>query len=173
MAQIVMIGIENVHIDPLPLDGHNPLPPELMFRSLWKGQGRTESTRSPRVRLLTPPSWAQSESEIMNAVFLSNLRRLAGDRSSGRGILKGRAVYEEQVKPTVTIVIEHRHAANHGFHEVFPGGLTEIALKGDVAGSRHVGECGQTAQPGLFATGEGCEQQDRDGDQGDHRRNPG
>src|SRR5262249_25152147 len=46
-AQIVIIGIENEQIVPPPT--HGPVPPSPTGRSLWKGQGSTDITRSPKV----------------------------------------------------------------------------------------------------------------------------
>jgi len=90
-AQIVMIGIDSEQIIP------NSKPPEVqgapppVGRSLWKGHGNTERTRSPRVIPFARSIWPQSMSEIMKAVFLSNFRKPAGDVSSGSAIRIGRA----------------------------------------------------------------------------------
>jgi hypothetical protein len=50
-AHIVMIGIESVHIIPssTPYDLHGSIFPTFDERSLWNGQGSTDSTRSPKV----------------------------------------------------------------------------------------------------------------------------
>ena len=99
-AQIVMIGIDSEQIMPMltPL-GLARAAVRRLSRSLCNGHGSTESTRSLRPSPLARLIWPHSMSDIMKAVFLSNLRRPAGDVSSGSAMRIGRAGASGSKKP--------------------------------------------------------------------------
>ena len=101
-AQIVMIGIESEQIIPSSIPEsllHGP--PSGTDKSLCSGHGNTDKTKSPSESPFTRSIWPQSMSEIMNAVFLSNFRKPAGDVSSGNAIRIGRAGASGSKKPAI------------------------------------------------------------------------
>ena len=55
------------------------------------------------------------------------VRLLAGRH----GIFERRAIHEEKIKPTVAIVVQHSHAAAHGFRQILLRGQAGFILESD------------------------------------------
>src|SRR5262249_28558514 len=102
-AQMVMMGNDSEQIMPKDSEASGDLhgPPSGTEMSLCSGHGNTDRTRSPSDKPLTRLICPHSTSEIMKAVFLSNLRNPAGVVSTGSAMRIGRAGASGSKKPAI------------------------------------------------------------------------
>src|SRR5260370_29336533 len=58
-------------------------------------------------------------------------------------IFQRRAIYEEKVQPAVAIVVQHSHAAAHGFRQIFLRGQAGLILEMNARAGSDIGKRGE------------------------------
>src|SRR6266852_8786562 len=63
-----------------------------------------------------------------------------GQRPARHGVLNLRSIHEEQIEVAIVVVIEHGHAAAHGFREIFLAGAAGFLFESNAGFGGHVNE---------------------------------
>ena len=72
--------------------------------------------------------------------------RFVGSSSSAHRILQCSAIDEKQIQQSILVVIDHGHAAHHGFRQIFTRCVTRMVNEGNLRALRYINKLSNLSQ---------------------------
>ena len=88
----------------------------------------------------TPSTVSQSRlcADVDKCTVMIVAIKLAGVALAGANVFQGRSVDQQDVHPTIIVIVEHRDTAAHGLHDVLLFGTATGEMENDSGGARDI-----------------------------------